>query len=369
MANYSIYIHIPFCRARCSYCAFSSCTDLSLQEAYFAKLFDEISACELPEKHIGTVFLGGGTPSAVDGKYIVRLFDLLRSRFDLADDCEITTEGNPESATNDKLALFRDVGINRISFGLQSLSNATLAKIGRLHTSEQFLQVLDNALAVGFTNINADLMLGLPESHADFLHTVDSVVQLPLSHLSLYALELYPYAPLYALRNQIPSDQDYLADLYDQAVARFAEAGFMRYETSNFARDGKRCKHNLNYWHEGRYYGFGASASGFVSDVRYDNVRDIRDYIAADNVRVNAETESLDTQANEYVMLALRLADGVDLAEFRARYGRDFFTYFDSANRLLQQGCLQVVGGSVVIPDDKYYVANAILSELVDFDD
>ena len=369
MANYSIYIHIPFCRARCSYCAFSSCTDLSLQEAYFAKLFDEISAYELPEKRIGTVFLGGGTPSAVDGKYIVRLFDLLRSRFDLADDCEITTEANPESATYDKLALFRDVGVNRISFGLQSLNNATLAKIGRLHTSEQFLQVLDNALAVGFTNINADLMLGLPESHADFLHTVDTAVRLPLSHLSLYALELYPDAPLYAIRNQIPSDQDYLADLYDQAVARFAEAGFMRYETSNFARDGKRCKHNLNYWHEGRYYGFGASASGFVGDVRYDNVRDIRDYIAADNVRVNAETESLDTQANEYAMLALRLADGVDLAEFRTRYGQDFFTYFDSANRLLQQGCLQVVGGSVVIPDDKYYVANAILSELVDFDD
>ena len=339
-----------------------------MQEAYFAKLYEEISHAELPVTDIGSVFLGGGTPSVADSRYIVRLFELLRDRFVFTDDCEITTEVNPESATTDKLKMFRDIGINRISFGLQSLNDKTLAKVGRLHSAKQFLQALDDALNTGFDNINADLILGLPETQQDFLYTVDTAVRLPLTHLSLYALELYPDTPLFSIRDQIPSDQDYLADLYDQAVARFNKAGFVRYETSNFARDGKRCRHNLNYWHEGRYYGFGASASGFVGDVRYDNVRNIVDYIVADNVRSNVETESLDTQANEYVMLALRLQEGVDLTDFRMRYGYEFFDYFAAANSLVKQGFLAHTNDRVTIPDDKYYVANSILSELVDFD-
>ena len=369
MQPYSIYVHIPFCKARCSYCAFSSNTDMSLQKAYFDKLTEEIQNAYLPQRQIATVFFGGGTPSSVDEKYISYLFEFLRKKFTFSPDCEITCEVNPESATYDKMRLLRELGVNRVSFGLQSLNDGTLKKIGRLHNSEQFLQAVDTAFKVGIDNVNADVIVGLPESEKEFLSTIQGVCALPLSHLSVYALELYSDTPLWQLRDQCPTDQDYLADLYDKAVSMLDAHGFKRYETSNFAKEGRQCKHNLNYWKEGRYYGFGAAASGFVEDTRYTNLFDIRDYIAADNVRQSQQTESLDEQANEYVMLALRLAEGVDEAEFTQRYKKDFWQYFTNADKLLKQGFLKRVDGRIVIPDDKVYVANSVLCELVSFDE
>ena len=363
--NYSIYVHIPFCKARCSYCAFSSNTDFGLQQAYFDKLFAEIDGAYKPETHISTVFLGGGTPSAVDDGYLIALFDKLRQHFDFSSDCEITCEVNPESGTRNKLRLLADMGVNRVSFGLQSMNDETLRKIGRLHTARDFLQAVDNAKKVGIDNVNADIILGLPESNESFMQTVENVCELPLTHVSMYALELYPETPLWQRRNECTTDPDRLADLYDMAVERLAKGGFARYETSNFARDGKQCGHNLNYWREGRYYGFGASASGFVCDTRYTDVRDINGYIAADNLREEEQTVSRDEQANEYVMLALRLTEGVCLTTFTERYGSDFWQYFANARQLQSRGFLQQVGDSVTIPDDKVYVANSILAELL----
>lgn len=369
--EYSIYVHIPFCKARCSYCAFSSCTDLSLQQRYFDKLFAEMEHYSDKSKPIYTIYLGGGTPSAVAPKYIDALFAKLNDCFDLSQVEETTAECNPESATDETLSILRNNGANRLSFGLQSVNDATLKRIGRLHTFDGFLKALDKALAHGFDNVNADLIIGLPETHAQFLRSVNAVADLPLQHVSLYALELHEGTPMFEKLNGTPPfDDDEMADMYDEALAALAAHGYKRYEISNFAKVGFECKHNLNYWREGRYFAFGAAASGFVGDIRFTNPFSVAEYLATPVGHLRDKTnEQVDAfgQANEFAMLGLRLESGVSLGEFRARYGTDFFEFFGEANQLLQKGFLSVDGDRVRVPADKFYVINSILSQLCVF--
>lgn len=370
--DYAIYVHIPFCKSRCGYCAFSSCTDYSLAEPYFEKLFAEMDLYSDRNAKISTVYIGGGTPSSVEGKWLDLLFERLRADFDLSNVTEITVECNPESVTERLLKLLRRNGVNRLSMGLQSVNDGTLKRIDRAHRYDDFLRALNLAHSNGFDNINADLILGLPESVEDFENSVKTVVTLPLTHVSVYALELHEKSPVYRLcKTEYNYDDDTLADMYDYAYNVLSANGFSRYETSNFCKAGFECRHNLNYWTEGRYFAFGASASGFVENVRFTNVYGIRDYIYCDlrALRQSSEVLSIGAQANEFIMLGLRLDNGVSLAEFRVRYGEDFWQFFANARKLKKQGFLQEKGGRVVIPPNKSYVANAILSELLNFED
>ena len=369
--KYAIYVHIPFCKARCSYCAFSSCTDYSLQAKYFTKLYEEIEHFRDMGSHIFTIYLGGGTPSSVEIKYIDGVFDSLRQNFDLSNVEEISVECNPESVTEELLACLKRNGVNRLSMGLQSFNDETLKRIGRIHTYEDFLSALQLTQKCGFDNVNADLIVGLPESAEEFRHSVDTVAKLPLKHLSVYALELHEDTALYKLcKAKYPFSDDELADMYDYARVKFGENRYMGYEISNFAKVGYECKHNLNYWKEGRYFAFGASASGFVGNVRYVNPHTIADYLSTPVERMHddCETISMGEQANEFVMLGLRLSSGVNLREFNTRYGSDFFDFFPNSRRLLEQGYLRVENGCVVVPVDKLYVINSILCELLVFD-
>ena len=372
MEKYSIYVHIPFCKARCGYCAFSSCTDYSLVDGYFAKLFEEIEYYADRSMPIYTVYIGGGTPSSVNQNLLNDLFDKLRASFDMSHAEEISVECNPESVNEQLLRCLKANGVNRLSFGLQSVNDATLSRIGRLHSYAQFVNALRMATQLGFNNVNADLIVGLPESAEDFRLTVDTVVQLSLQHVSVYALELHEGTALYELcKAQYPFGDDELADLYDYACAKLSEKGYLRYEISNFAKVGHECKHNVNYWQEGRYFAFGASASGFVGDVRYTNPYAITDYLATPTKLLHSDCQglSMSDQANEYVMLGLRLSSGVNLSEFSARYGTDFFDYFAAAAKLVEQGFLRVENGRVTVPSDKLYVVNSILCELLNFDE
>ena len=371
MEKYSIYVHIPFCKARCGYCAFSSCTDFTLVDRYFAKLFEEIEFYADKNRPIYTVYVGGGTPSSVDKNLLNDLFDKLRANFDMSNVEEISVECNPESATDQLLRCLKANGVNRLSFGLQSVNDSTLKRIGRLHSYAQFVKALRLAQQLGFNNINADLIVGLPESAEHFHRTVDTVVQLPLQHVSVYALELHEGTALYNLCKTQPFSDDELADMYDYACAKLSENGYSRYEISNFAKVLQECKHNVNYWQEGRYFAFGASASGYVGDVRYTNPYAIGDYLATPTKTMHNDCQliSCSDQANEYVMLGLRLSSGVNLSEFRARYGADFFDYFVAATKLVEQGFLRVENGHVTVPSDKVYVVNSILCELLNFDE
>lgn len=370
--KYSIYVHIPFCKARCSYCAFSSCTDLALQQRYFEKLFAEIEYYSDKSKAIGTVFLGGGTPSAVDLMYIDVLFAKLNDCFNLSQVVETTVECNPESATDEVLSCLKRNGVNRLSFGLQSVNDTTLRTIGRLHSYKDFLAALDRASRLGFYNVNADLIIGLPETHSDFLRTVNAVANLPLRHVSLYALELHEGTSMFEKLNGTPPfNDDEMADMYDEAVEVLTSRGYKRYEISNFAKAGFECKHNLNYWCEGVYYGFGASAACFMDGERCVNPVNIDDYLCRSLQSMHSDRcdfVSLRDQANEFAMLGLRLERGVSISEFKERYGADFFLFFDEANNLVQKKCLIVEGDRVRVPADKFYVINSILSDLCNFD-
>lgn len=362
----AIYVHIPFCKARCGYCAFSSCVNFDLQRQYFDAVIAEIESAP-PSDGVTTMFWGGGTPSAVDVRYLEMLFQKLSQKFDLSHLQEFTVECNPESTTAELLCFFRKIGVNRLSFGLQSANDQTLTRIGRLHTYEQFLNALNLALAHGFSNVNADLILGLPESERDFQRTVSEVCQLPLKHVSLYALEIHDENPNFKkLCESFPHTDDELADAYDFALQKFAEKGFLRYEVSNFAQEGYACKHNCAYWTEQRYYGFGASASGFLQNVRYTNVFSVVDYINANGaVRAFEEQISPQEEKCEFVMLGLRLQQGISLAEFSERFSADFFATFPASQSLLKNGFLQLRDGRICVPSNKFYVLNSILVELL----
>lgn len=366
--EYSIYVHIPFCKARCGYCAFSSSTDLSLQRRYFDKLFREIEYYSDKTKPIRTVYIGGGTPSVADTKFIDELFARLRRFFDLSSVEEATAECNPESASADVLNCFKSNGVNRLSFGLQSVNDPTLKKIGRLHTYADFLSALKRAFDLGFDNINADLIIGLPERHSGFVHSVRTAAELPLAHVSVYALELHQGTPLYsALNGKSPFDDDEQADMYDEAAEILARHDFRRYEISNFAKEGRQCKHNLHYWREGRYFAFGAAASGFVDDVRFTDPWSIQDYLSAPVEHMRDGTHekiSRSEEANEFAMLGLRLESGVSLSEFHKRFGIRFDDFFTAADGLIARGFLAVDGDRVKVPSDKFYVVNSILAEL-----
>ncbi|MCH5151306.1 MAG: radical SAM family heme chaperone HemW [Clostridiales bacterium] len=371
MDKYGIYIHIPFCKARCSYCAFSSCTDYSLAPKYFAKQYAEIEQFRDMGSEISTIYLGGGTPSSVEIKYLDGLFEKLNDNFDLSKVSETTVECNPESVTDELLFCLKRNGVNRLSFGLQSVNDETLKRIGRLHSYADFCRALNLAKRRGFDNVNADLIVGLPETADDFRRSVDTVAKLPLQHVSVYALELHEDTPLYELcQAKYPHNDDELADLYDYARTALGQNRYMGYEISNFAQVGRECKHNLNYWQEGRYFAFGASASGFVGDTRYVNPHSIAEYIATpvDKLHDENETLSISEQANEFVMLGLRLSSGVNLEEFAERYGSDFFDFFPNARKLIRQGFLCVESGRVTVPTSQIYVINSILCELLTFE-
>ena len=372
MNNYpAIYVHVPFCKARCKYCAFSSCVNSDLISAYLTRLEQEIASAKLGgDNKISTIFLGGGTPSVLGVQNISRIFSALKNKFDLSAVSEITLECNPESVSAELFDALVNVGVNRVSFGLQSVNDGTLKAIGRLHDFDGFLSALDTCRKHGITNVNADLILGLPESSADFCHSVDVVSTLPLTHVSVYALEIHPDTPFADYcQTHFPHTEDELADLYDYACAKLSTSGFTRYEISNFAKSGYACRHNLNYWQEGRYYGFGPSASGFVGNVRYRNVYDVSTYVSSFNAVEQSEIISARDEQSEFVMLSLRLSGGFSLSRFSERFGVDFFSRFPQATRLANLGMLSFNGDVVRIPDDKIYVCNSILADLVDFDE
>lgn len=372
MEKYAIYVHIPFCKARCGYCAFSSCTDFALAPKYFDKLFEEIEYYSDKSVAISTIYLGGGTPSSVDTAYIDALFDKLRANFDLSQVEEISVECNPESVTDDLLKCLKRNSVNRLSFGLQSVNDATLKRIGRIHTYQDFVRALALANIYGFFNVNADLIVGLPETEQEFFNSVHTVAQLPLQHVSVYALELHEGTPLHKLCSaKYPFTDDQLADMYDYACDKLSQHGFLRYEISNFTKCGYACKHNLNYWTEGRYFAFGASASGFVGDTRYTNSYSIATYLSTPTKTLHSDCEQLSQveQANEYVMLGLRLIDGISLIDFKQKFSVDFFTFFATADSLVRQKLLSIQGDRVFVPQDKLYVVNSILCELLNLDD
>ena len=327
-----LYVHIPFCVKKCSYCDFLSAPATEqTKEAYMAALFAEIGgrAKDYKERIVTSIFIGGGTPSLLSGDSIRQLMEHIREGFRLAPDAEITMEVNPGTVTAEKLTAFYEAGINRLSIGMQSAQEQELKILGRIHDFDGFCQVYREAVEAGFTNINVDVMSGLPgQTLASYKDTLEKVLRLePMpQHISAYSLIVEEGTPFAAMadRGELPlPEEDTERAMYEETIEVLAGYGFHRYEISNYALDGYECRHNVGYWIRRDYLGFGIGAASLIDNVRFQNGRDLNAYLAHP-LACREEQQSLTTQEQmeETMFLGLRLIRGVSYPEFARCYGQ-----------------------------------------------
>jgi oxygen-independent coproporphyrinogen-3 oxidase len=341
-----LYVHVPFCAAICNYCNFNrGLFDAGLKDRYLQALSAEIQGAPgapgpglAPERPgdvaVDTVFFGGGTPSLLTPEEVRTMLDACRATFSVRADAEITLEANPETVTPASLAGYRAAGVNRVSFGVQSFRDDELRRLSRLHGADRARSAYADARAAGFDNVSLDLMMWLPgQKVSDWLTSVDAAIDLAPEHASLYLLEVYPNAPLRdemarARWSQAPDDD--AAEMYTEAMERLERKGYTQYEISNVARPGRRSRHNLKYWQDGCWRGFGTGAHSTRDGIRWKNVSAIEDYIARlavdpSGAGLMSEVRRLSPsdRLGEALFTGLRLNDGIDLAEMHERYGVD----------------------------------------------
>ena len=340
-----VYVHIPYCLKKCRYCDFCSIPVDETAGRYRAALETEIalSGAKHPGERVKTVFFGGGTPTVLPAEDLCAILGAIRNTFAVEPDAEISIECNPKTIGFNGLKRLFDAGFNRLSIGLQATQNDLLSRIGRVHTYEEFLVTYAAARDAGFTNINVDLMHGLPgQGQADYLDAIRTVAALEPTHISAYSLILEEETPLYDDvmhgREALP-DADAVADMEDAGMDLLEALGYRRYEVSNFAKPGFECRHNLIYWHNEPYLGLGVAAhSSMVEDgfwVRFSNERSIPAYLKKIGKGKLPRAERIITntfeQMFESVMLGLRLVKGIDRAAFSDRFGCDVIETYRSA--------------------------------------
>ncbi len=358
-----LYVHLPFCTTHCTYCAFAISTDLGLQEAYVSGLQREIAAA--PPKTADTVYLGGGTLSRTSLENLRLIFAGIHERFSIEPDAEISMEANPEDVNATSIAAWQELGINRLSIGVQSFNDAELQAIGRAHDRATAIEAVRIAAGSGIRT-NLDLILGLPgQTRASFRETLETAVALGAGHLSLYMLDLEERTPLQVQvardRVTLPEDDD-VADLYVEAIDFLGQAGLAQYEISNFARPGEECLHNLRYWTRGEYHGFGLGAHSFIGEKRFANTRDIRRYIdASPNARDFSETLGGDDARRETLFLNLRRTSGIHYDQLVELCGQEGVAW---SERGLREGWLRRVEGRVAFTAAGFLQSNYFISQL-----
>jgi oxygen-independent coproporphyrinogen-3 oxidase len=339
-----LYLHIPFCSAICNYCNFNrGLFDPDQKQRYVSALASEIgrvgdaNLTGARGRAADSIYFGGGTPSLLEPHEIRRLIEACHGVFTVAPEAEITLEANPESVTAERLAAYRAAGVNRLSFGVQSFRDDELRRLSRLHTVSRARAAFGEARAAGFTNISIDLMMWLPEQPVlAWLESVEAAIALGSEHVSMYLLEIYPNAPLRedmarGRWSQAPDDD--AAEMYMAAMERLELAGYRQYEISNVAKPGREARHNLKYWTDGEWLGFGCGAHSTYGDRRWKNLSATEEYIArldaatstAVDVRVMNQAERL----GDALFTGLRLTDGIDLDLFEQRYGVDVWRRYE----------------------------------------
>jgi oxygen-independent coproporphyrinogen III oxidase len=369
-----LYIHVPFCSAICNYCNFNrGLFDADLKARYVEALIDEIQGAGRAGR-ADTIYFGGGTPSLLEPDEVARIIDACTSSFAVAGDREVTLEANPETVTEARLAAFRAAGVNRLSFGVQSLNDEELRRLSRLHSAVRAREAVTEARGAGFDNVSVDLMMWLPEQRtSDWLETVDGAIALAPDHLSLYLLELYPNAPLKeemarARWSQAPEDD--AAAMYVTAMERLEAAGLQQYEISNVARSGRESRHNLKYWTDGEWLGFGCGAHSTLDGVRWKNVSSTQEYIdrtaAQTSTAVDVRRLSPDERLGDALFTGLRLVDGIDLTAIDTRYGVDVWSRFGpDLAPFIEQGCLRREGSRLWLTRDGMLVAHEVMAVFV----
>jgi oxygen-independent coproporphyrinogen-3 oxidase len=372
-----LYVHVPFCAAICNYCNFNrGLFDAAQKTRYVAALLDEIAAAG-DGAPADTVFFGGGTPSLLEPEEIGAVIEACRAAFALTPDAEVTLEANPETVTHERLAAFRAAGVTRVSVGVQSFRDDELRRLDRLHSAQRAADTMAEARAAGCDNVSLDLMMWLPgQSMGDWLGSVDRAIALAPDHLSLYLLELYPNAPLReamarAQWSQAPDDN--AADMYLEALGRLDAAGYGQYEISNVARPGRACLHNLKYWRDGEWLGFGCGAHSTRGGVRWQNIAATDEYVdavrAGRRVALGARRLTRTTRAEEALMTGLRLVEGVDLDDFQQKYGVDVrAAHGATLDAFVERGVLGYDGARLRLTRAGMLLANEVLTVFIGAD-
>ena len=388
-----LYLHIPFCRSKCPYCDFCSYPRPTAEgmEAYTHELARRIRTAgdvygELSHREDGTtsdpggrltvdtVYFGGGTPTLLPKHCVDELFSAIRESFCILSDAEITVEGNPAAASREALAAWRACGVNRLSLGAQSAQAEELKALGRLHRWEDVVATVADAHAVGIGNVNLDFMLGIPrQTPASLADTLARALELEPEHLSAYTLMLEEGTPFHR-RGRVglglPADEDeadeQAVELWEQASATLRAAGYEHYEISNYAKAGRRSRHNLHTWQCRDYLGLGVAAHSCMRGVRFGQSRDLDGFLRGEDITEFREELTPADREAEYVMLALRLSDGIDEADYERRFGRDFWhTYGDDCISFVEGGFMTRCDGRVRLTERGFPVSNTIIAALI----
>lgn len=367
-----LYVHLPFCKKKCNYCDFCSFPDLDARTRgdYLHALAEEIGSYG-GEEHppVDTVFLGGGTPSLLTPDEIGDLFSALRKTFRILPDAEITAEANPGTLDKEKVAALVRAGVNRLSIGLQSIHDRELATLGRIHTYADFLDAYRVAREGGIANIGVDLMYAFPTlAAASFHETLCTVARLSPEHISAYGLIVEDGTPFGERRETLalPSEDEEVA-MYEDACRTLGEAGYLHYEVSNYARPGYECRHNLRYWHEEEYLGFGVAAHSYYRGVRFANSRDFSAYLQGKCKQYRTkEVIDKENEAEEYTLLALRTSEGIDLSLYEKRFLRSFLEgREETVRRFVAAGAARLSDGHFAFTERGLYIGNSLTAELL----
>ncbi len=378
MKKLSVYVHIPFCKSKCHYCDFRSFQNCGTDdvEEYMEDLNQEIAFYrDLGQTHvIDTLFIGGGTPSMVPSQAIAKVMKGLREILSFTEYPEISIEGNPDTLTYDKMAHYHDMGINRLSMGLQSDNQKLLNTLGRIHSPEDFLESLENARKIGFNNINGDLMFGLPgQSLETFQNTLQWTRKLDIPHISAYGLMINEETELARRIDQgiLPKpDEDLEVDMYDFLREFLPKKGYQHYEISNFAKPGFQCRHNRTYWENREYLGLGLGAHSSMGEQRFFNAEDFESYHqkiqAGEKPLSGVEVLSKKERLKESLMLGLRLTEGIDINYLENRHG--IKVELPILNKILEfkkQGLLENHHNRLRLTPNGFYLSNSVFREII----
>lgn len=373
MKHLELYIHIPFCVKKCNYCDFLSyALDDDIKEKYIDVLLEEIAvkAKDYADRIVDTVFVGGGTPSILEVKHIVRIFEALHNHFSFANDAEITIECNPGTLDKSKLVEYKKCGINRLSIGLQSANDEELKILGRIHSYADFLNSFKMAREVGFNNINVDIIGALPGQDKEiFADTLRKVIALEPEHISSYELIIEEGTPFY---EQYGNDSDKLPDedtereIYYATRETLADNGYVQYEISNYSKPGYECRHNIGYWTGKEYLGLGLGSSSYVDKERYKNVDSLEAYLKYNFAKYDVEILSDKDMMSEFMFLGLRMTCGVSHNDFRMRFGCDISeVWSNELEKMINDGLLECIDNHIRLTYKGMDVANYVMSEFV----
>ena len=371
MKEIGVYIHIPFCKRKCLYCDFVSFANKQeLQKDYIQALKKEIQNWKNDAYKIKTIYIGGGTPSYIDSNYISEIINLVGNA------PSITIELNPGTVTKEKLLVYKNAGINRLSIGLQSTNDTLLKQIGRIHNYKQFLETYNLARNIGFDNINVDLMIGLPnQSIKDIKQSLEDICRLNPEHISVYSLIVEESTPIQKLIDngelELP-DEETERQMYWYVKDYLELNGYKHYEISNFAKPGFESEHNLDCWNQKEYIGFGAGAYSYLNKKRFGNISNLEKYIQncnSNNFEKNTileEVQDKNQQMNEYMILGLRKIDGISIQKFEEKFNENPILLFRKELQKLHEEKLIIIDGDVIKLSNKGLdLANIVWEEFV----